>query len=83
MYGKVDSMTQKVFDQILEDMSEEEKKAFAILVEFYPRHNKLILVKKYIHNRYDLGDLKIDMKMIAEEPLKIKKDELENAKAKK
>ncbi len=64
-------------------MSEAEKNSFGLLVDCYPKHNKLILVKKYITNRYDMGDLRIDMKMIAEEPQAKKKDDQLDAKAKK
>ncbi len=69
-YNKIDEMSQKEFEQVLDGMTKEERDSYRILAECYPKHNKFILVKKFILNRYDFGDLQIDMKFIKEESFK-------------
>ncbi len=63
-------MSQKEFEQVLQGMSEEQRVSYGILAQCYPKHNKFILVKKFIVNRYEFDDLQIDMKFIPEEVAK-------------
>ncbi len=69
-YNKIEEMSFGQFQRNLAEMGQEEKEAYEALASCYPKHNKFILVKKFIQNRYDLDDLQIDMKFIKEEEFK-------------